>query len=172
MENGKQKIFKERALKLRQEQPKVESRGRTISVLSFYLADEKYALESDYVERVLALKRFTDLPCTPDYILGIINIKGNIIAIVDIKKLFNLPDKGITNLNRVIILDHGGINFGILTDEIIGREEVELSELQGKLPNIAGIKSTLIRGITKERLIIINTGELFNDPRIIINEEI
>ncbi len=172
MEGEKQKKLRERAEILSQEKPALESRGKTISVLSFYLADEMYGVEAEYVERVLALKRFTDLPCTPDYILGIINVKGNIVAVIDIKKLFNVAGKELTDQSQVIILEDKGINFGILIDEIIGLEEVELSELQEKPAEIAGIKSELIRGVTDKRLIIINTGELFQDPRIVINEEI
>lgn len=172
MKQDIQGVFKERARLLCQERKLAEKSGLTVSVLSFYLADEKYALEAEYIESVIALKRFTDLPCTPDYILGVINVQGKILAVIDIKKLFKLPEKGITNLNRVIILSYKGIEFGVLTDEIIGREEVPLSEIQKKLPNIGGIKSDLVRGVSKDRVIIINTRELFQDARITINEEI
>ena len=172
MNIDKQKIFKTRAEHLRQEIINEKQQTKTLPVLSFFLADEKYALEAEYVERVIALKRFTDLPCTPDFILGIINVLGKILAIIDIKKLFNLPDKGITNLNRVIIVKYKGIEFGVLTDEIIGREDVAVADLQENLPNIAGIKSLLVRGVTKDRLIIINTMELCKDKRIIIDEKI
>ncbi|MCF7911214.1 MAG: chemotaxis protein CheW [Candidatus Cloacimonetes bacterium] len=172
MVSENQKILKQRAESLAAAIPSAEQKGVCIPVLTFFLADEKYGLEAEYVDRVIALKRFTDIPCTPDYILGMINVQGEILAVLDIKKLFRLPDKGITNLNRVIVVGYEGIKFGILCDEVAGREEVPENEMQAKLPNIAGIKSALIRGVTKDRLIIINTLEFFKDKRIIIDEKV
>ena len=172
MKAEQQKILEQRAKILAAEIPKVVKEQVGIPILTFYLADEKYRLEAEFVERVIALKRFTDIPCTPDYILGMINVQGEILAILDIKKLFNLPDKGITNLNRVIIVENEGIKFGVLCDEVAGREEFQKHEMQGKLSNIVGINSTLIRGVTKSRIIIINTREFFKDKRIIINDKV
>jgi len=172
METDKEKIFRERAELLSQTRERSENVQATISLLTFYLADEMYGVEAEFVERVIALKRFTDIPCTPDYILGMINVLGEILAVIDIKKLFKLPDKGITNLNRVIILENENYKFGILCDEVIGKEEVPLQEIQKSLPNIAGMKSALVRGVTKGRLIIINTQEFFKDKRIIIDDDI
>jgi purine-binding chemotaxis protein CheW len=172
MNTEQQKILKQRAEMLAAVTAEEEQKRSGIPVLTFYLADEKYGLEAEFVDRVIALKRFTDIPCTPDYILGMINVQGEILAVLDIKKLFSLPDKGITNLNRVIIVENEGIKFGILCDEVAGREEVQHHEMQGKLSNIVGIKSALIRGVTKSRLIIINTREFFKDKRIIIDEKV
>ncbi|MDP8219704.1 MAG: chemotaxis protein CheW, partial [Candidatus Stygibacter frigidus] len=172
MEKKRDIIFRERAKILSKTQEQIEQQHDTISLLTFYLADEMYGLEAEFVERVIALKRYADIPCTPDYILGMINVLGEILAVIDIKKLFKLPDKGITNLNRVIILHNGNYKFGILCDEVIGREGIPLQEIQKSLPNIAGMKSTLVRGVTRDRLIVINTQELFKDKRIIIDDDI
>lgn len=168
----KEEILLERAKILKEPKQDIFSDTLSEAVLAFYLADEQYAFEAEYVKRVIALKHYTPLPCTPDYIMGIINLESRIIAIINLKTLFNLPDKGITNLNRLIILNYDGIEFGILADEISGRIEITKKDLQHSVPEIAGINTELIRGITSEKLIVLNTKELIKDKRLTINENI
>lgn len=169
---NKYEILKERAEKLKEKIDIASQESNALKVLSFFLADERYALEAEFVKRVIALKYYTPLPCTPEYLMGIINLESTILAIIDLKKLFNLPDKGITNLNRVVIVNYEGIEFGIITDEIIGRENIDIKEIQTALPDIAGIDSSLIRGVTADKLIVLDTKKLILDERLTINDKI
>lgn len=167
----KLEILKERAEILKHPLYQEAETEKREAVVSFYLADEQYAIEASYVLRVIALKHYTPLPCTPDFIMGVINLESRIIAIVNLKSFFHLPDKGITNLNRLIIVSYDGIEFGILADEIIGRYEVGANDIQHAIPEIAGINAELIRGITKDKIIILNTKRLITDKRLMINEK-
>jgi purine-binding chemotaxis protein CheW len=104
--------------------------------------------------------------------MGIINVESRILALINIKKLFQLPDKGITNLNRVILLEHNGIEFGVLVDEVTGREQIDFAELRTGLPDIAGLDRKLICGVTPDRVIVINTQNLIADKKLYINEKV
>src|SRR6266851_5213843 len=70
-----------------------------IEVVEFVVAYEKYAIESSYVREVYPLKELTRLPGTPAFILGVFNVRGQIVSVVDPKKFFGLPEKGLTDLN-------------------------------------------------------------------------
>jgi len=71
-----------------------------------------------FVREVYPLRDFTVLPGVPTYIFGIINVRGQILPVIDIKKFFNLPEKGLGDLNRVIILYNDQMEFGILSDVV------------------------------------------------------
>ena len=168
----KKKILKERADLLKIQVEKEEITGEQLEGLEFLLADERYAIDANYVCEVIPLKELTQLPCTPDFILGIINVRGKIIAVIDIKQFFNLPEKGITELNRVVIVKYEDIELGILADEIIGSTQIFPDKLQSSIPTITDIRNDYLLGVTQDRLIIFNIKEFLLNEKIIINEEV
>lgn len=168
----KKEILKERANLLKIQVEKEEITGEQLEGVEFLLADERYAIDANSVCEVIPLKNLTSLPCTPDFILGIINVRGKIIAVIDIKKFFNLPEKGITNLNRVIVLKHQDIELGILVDEIIGSTYIFPDKLQTTISTITGINNDYLMGVTEDRLIILNIKEFLLNEKIVINKEV
>src|SRR4051794_29498302 len=68
-----------------------------LELLEFRLAQECYALENRYVQEVYPLKDLTPLPCTPPFVLGIVNVRGHVLPVLDLKKFFDLPEKGLTD---------------------------------------------------------------------------
>ncbi len=98
------RILKARAQALAREPAKTEAAAEHIEVIEFFLAYERYAVESRYVREVTPLDNLTPLPCAPAFVLGIVSVRGEIISVIDIKKFFELPEPGLTNLNRVIVL--------------------------------------------------------------------
>ena len=113
-------ILKKRAEKLKIPLVGVQQSGKQIDGLEFLLADEKYAINSIFVSEVIYINELTKLPCTPPFIMGLINVRGKVLSVIDIKTFFNIPGKGITNLNKVIIVVHNDIEIGILADDIHG----------------------------------------------------
>ena len=168
----KKKILKKRADLLKREVEKKEITGKQFEGLEFLLSNERYAIDAKYINEVIPLKNLTPLPCTPDFILGIINVRGKIIAVIDIKKFFNLPEKGITELNRVMVVKHEGVELGILADEIIGSTHIFPDKLQKTISTITGINNDYLMGVTEDRLIILNIKEFLLNKKIIINEDV
>ncbi|OYW02490.1 MAG: chemotaxis protein CheW, partial [Acidobacteria bacterium 37-65-4] len=108
-------------------------------MLEFSLAYERYALETSMIREVLPLRELTPLPCIPPFILGIINLRGQILAIVDLKRFFNLPANGLSDLNKVIVLRHRRLEVGILADAVMGVRAIPLLEVQTQLPTLEGL---------------------------------
>jgi purine-binding chemotaxis protein CheW len=166
-------ILKDRARVLAQElKPIVDGKDNTIEVVEFELAYEKYAFESRFIDEVYPLKDITPLPCTPPYVIGIINVRGQIISVIDIKKFFELPEKGLTNLNKVIILRSESMEFGILADLIIGTQLIAMSALQASLPTLTGIRNEYLMGITPERMVVLDAAKLLADTSIVVQEQV
>lgn len=166
------RVLRQRAQDLAREPAREEEGGRMIEVVEFLLAYEKYAIESSFVREIIPLRNFTPLPGTPPFVLGIMNVRGQITSIVDLKRFFELPDKGLADLNKVIILERENIEFGILADSIIGTGSLDESELQPSLPTLTGIREKYLKGITREGMAVFSAAAILEDENIIINEQV
>ena len=164
-------ILKNRAIALAQEPEQKRAASSTIGVIAFTLAAETYAVESAFVREVYPLRDFTALPGVPPYIFGIINVRGQIIPVVDLKKFFNLPEKGLGDLNRVIILYDNQMEFGILADVVNGTQVIEPEDILTVPATVTGIGEEYLKGVTKDRLIVLNAERLLSDKSIVANEE-
>jgi purine-binding chemotaxis protein CheW len=168
----KRTVLRSRAKKLSQE---IESKGRDeeyFEVLEFLLAQETYAIETTFVREVYPMTELTPLPCTPAFVFGLINVRGQIMTVIDMKKFFDLPERGITNLNKVIVVRKDAMELGILADEIIGIRNLPLNELQPPLSTMTGIHAEYLKGVTGERLIVLDMERFLTDRRLIVHEEV
>ena len=140
--------------------------------VEFVLASERYAVESRFIREVEVLESLTPLPCTPAFVLGIVNLRGEILPVIDLKKFFDLPEKGLSDLNKIIVLQSGRMLFGILADAIIGMRHVLLANIHPSLPTLTGIRKNYLKGITPERMVILDAGNLLADESIVVQEEV
>ena len=165
-----QSILKARAQALAQA-PEQVAATECLEVVTFLLAYETYGIETACVREVYPLKDLTPLPCTPPFVAGIVNVRGQVISVIDIKKFFDLPEKGLTDLNKVIILSNGVMEFGILADAIVDVRNIPLGKIQSGLPTLTGIRENYLKGVTAERLVILDAAKLLTDNNIIVHEE-
>lgn len=167
-----QRILKARAQALAREPAPEEAADARIEVVEFLLAYERYAVESRYVREVYPLENLTPLPCTPAFVLGMINLRGEILSVIDIRKFFDLPEQGLTDLNKVIVLHSEDMLFGILADAITGVIRVPSVDIQPSLPTLTGIREAYLRGVTPDRTIILDAEKLLSDANIIVQEQV
>lgn len=165
------KILHDRAQQLAQPLQSDSLEEGSLELLEFRLAQECYALETRHVHEVYPLKNLTAIPCTPAFVLGMVNVRGNIMPVIDIKKFFDLPDKGLTDLHRIILVQGNDIEFGLLVDVIVGVCTIAADSLQPPLPTLIGIHSDYLKGVTKECLVVLDLDRILADPRIIVYEE-
>ncbi|CCK80062.1 chemotaxis protein CheW [Desulfobacula toluolica] len=166
------KILKKRAQLLSRETGKIEGKKAQIEIVEFVLAYENYAIESKYISEVYPLKEFTAIPCTPNFVLGIINVRGRIISIIDLKKFFDLPDKGIADFNKVIIISSELNEFGIVVDSITDVRSIMTSEIQPSLPTLTGVREEYLKGILEDRIVVLEAAMILSDSKIIVHEEV
>ncbi len=143
-----------------------------LEVLTFSLASESYAVETCHVREVCQLRDMTSVPCTPPFVVGVMNLRGRIVAIVDLRQLFDLPARGLTELNRVIILNGSGNEFGLLTDSINGVGSVIVSDLQEGLPTLIGIRERYLKGVTGQMLAVLDGTRLLGAAELKVNEQV
>ncbi|MFN0079015.1 MAG: chemotaxis protein CheW [Prosthecobacter sp.] len=169
---AERRLLKKRAQELAREPQAQEVAGDILETVEFELASEHYAIALAQVKEVSLLKELTPVPCAPPFVLGIINLRGEIRTVIDLKKFFDLPAKGITELNKIIIIQHDDMQVGILADTILGVRRIRLDELQPALPTLTGRRADYLRGITSERLVVLDAAKILSDNRILVNEEV
>jgi len=163
-------ILKKRAEILKKPLAEASQLGDQIDGLEFLLADEKYAISSIFVSEVIYINELTKLPCTPSFIMGLINVRGKVLSVIDIKTFFNIPGKGITNLNKVIIVKYNDIEIGILADDILGNTNIQLNSLQTKVTTITEVNESFIIGVTDKRVVVLDIKKLLLSDVIIVND--
>jgi len=165
-------ILRARAQILARPPPSHDSASTALEVIEFALAHERYALETSCVTAVHALEALTPLPGTPPFIAGIVNVRGRIIAVLDIRKFFDLPEAGITDAHQIMLVRSGDMEFAILADLVIGARSIPSESIQSSLPTLTGVRGEYLKGVTAERLVILDAGRIAADPRIIVQDEV
>lgn len=166
------RILKARAQALAREPGKAEAAEESLEVVEFVLARERYAVESRFVREVHPLEDLTPLPCTPPFVLGIVNLRGEVLSVIDLKRFFELPQKGLSDLDKAIVLESASMRFGLLADDVAGVRRVPLAALQPALPTLTGIRERYLRGVTAERLVILDAEALLADEAIVVREQV
>ncbi len=165
-----EKFYKKRAEKLAQPIHNNELVDKPFEVIEFLLGNERYALESLLIREVYPLKELTVLPCVPNFIYGVINVRRKIISVIDLRALFELPIRIPLHKPRIIILGNRDKEFGILAEEIIGLNAICLKELQLSFPTLTSHKQEFLKGITKDRLIVLDAERLLGSDSLIIQD--
>jgi len=99
-------------------------------------------------------------------------VRGRILPVLDLKKFFDLPEKGLTDLHRIILVRGNDLELGLLADAITGVRSVFPESLQPSLPTLTGIRGDYLKGVTAERLVVLDLARILADPKIVVHEEV
>lgn len=129
------------------------------------LANEHYGINVMQVQEVLRLSEIAPVPGTPDYVLGIINLRGNVVTVIDTRTRFGLPTKTADDNSRIIIAEVNGQVIGMLVDSVAEVVYLRQSEID-TAPNISDDSSRFILGVCKLEkylLILVDVNKLIDD---------
>ena len=131
--------------------------GNLIQLVSFKLDGVEYGIDIMAVHEILRYPQITRVPNTPDFIKGVINLRGNVIPVVDVRRRFALSKTKISDLTRIIVIEMEEKWIGLLVDNV--HQVVRLPATNIDLPSslLEGVSEDFISGIgrLKDRLIII-----------------
>jgi chemotaxis signal transduction protein len=162
-------VLSERARKM--VQPEMESAvPQQAEILRFQLAYQEYAIGMDFVREVILTGEITPVPGTPDFISGICAARGQIISLVDLRALFRIPEKGLTDLNRVIVITDQKITFGILADTISGVGTIVLDHIAPPQKDDLPGGRRYLKGVGENHLFVLDAAAILNDPGIIVDD--
>lgn len=163
----KRAILKARANELARELNEEKTVGDSIEVLEFLLAHESYGIETSFVREVYSMKDLTPLPGTPPFVLGITGVRGEILSVIDIRRFFDVPETGVAENPKIIIVSNESMEFGILADNISAVRTIPVVELQLSLPALLGSRVEYLRGVTNDRMVILDAEKMVFDQKMI-----
>ncbi|WP_018935546.1 chemotaxis protein CheW [Thioalkalivibrio sp. ALJ24] len=142
------------------------AKADTAPYVTFSLADETYAIDVLQVQEVLKVSDIAPVPGVPDYILGIINLRGNVVTVIDARRRMGLDEREPDDASRIVIIDVDDQNVGILVDSV--SEVVRISpDSVEPAPEVGNDESArFIQGVTSTDAgltILVDLNKLLSD---------
>ena len=137
-----------------------------LQCVTFRLEDEIYGIDVMKVQEVLKLTDIAPVPGAPDYVLGIINLRGNVVTVIDTRKRLNLSPREPDDATRIVIIEVEGQVVGMLVDSVAEVVDLRASEVESA-PNVGNDESSkYIQGVASlegELLILVDLDKLLSD---------
>jgi purine-binding chemotaxis protein CheW len=105
-------------------------------------------------------------------VLGIINIRGTIHSVIDLKKIFSLPDRGLPEFNKVIVIENEAMKFGIVVDSVVGTSLIPRTSMNPPPPTYTGIRAEYVKGVAPGPVIVLDAGKILADQNLVVNEHV
>ncbi len=142
--------------------------GKLDQLISFAIGDDDYGVNIQTVKEVIRHREITRLPKAPAFVKGVINLRGDIIPILDLRERFGMEQKEYTGMTRVIVVEIDGRSIGTVVDSVSHVIRIDEGQIEPPPPCVGKISEEYIRGVGKvgEKLIV-----LLNIDRILTSEE-
>jgi purine-binding chemotaxis protein CheW len=141
------------------------SQKRAGKYLTFILAGEDYGLEILKVREIIGIMDITQLPKTPDFVKGVINLRGKVIPVVDLRLKFGMPERAYDPETCIIVVDIGCVEMGIIVDKVSEVMDIPAKHIEDS-PQFGGDVSTeFILGMGKmndEVTILLDISKIFS----------
>lgn len=120
-----------------------------VHLVVFTLGDESYGLDISVVESIIKLQSITIVPHAHVYIEGVTNLRGTVLSVIDLRTRFGLPRAEPTRDTRIVVVETGGINIGLIVDAVTEVIHVPQSAIEPPSLFVVGLDAMFITGIAK-----------------------
>ncbi len=136
-----------------------------LQLVSFNIGDEEFAVDILRVQEIIRIVEITKVPKSPPFVEGVINLRGKVIPIIDLRKRFNLEERKTTKETRIIVVDIDGKVIGLIVDSVSEVLRLPSDTIEPPPPIVAGIESEYIKGVGKlddRLLILLDLNKIFS----------
>jgi len=142
------------------------SKDPVLQWVTFRLDNETYGINIMQVQEVLRVTEIAPVPGAPDYVMGIINLRGNVVTVLDTRRRFGLPPRETDDSTRIVVIEADQNVVGILVDSVAEVVELSRSAVESS-PNVGNDESSkYIEGVANhdgELLILVDINKLLSD---------
>ena len=134
-----------------------EQTDREVQLVVFELRGERYAAEIDRVHEIIRPPEITKVPRAPQFVEGVINLRGRIVPVVSLRRRFGFPDAEPTRATRIVVMDAAGTTVGLVVDAVVAVTRISLASVEPAGPIVSSLNNEFLRGIVKrsEDLIVL-----------------
>ena len=174
----KQSILEERARSLARVPGKKVDDGEMLEVLTFHLGREYIGIPTEGVHEIQPLSKhhWSRVPCAPEFIMGIVNLRSRIYSIMDLAVFWGLPPRPLSEEAHILLVrgghtnNHQEIELTLLTDDLGKVCRLRLDDLNPMPPTVSAKVQAHMRGITADMMMVLDLESLLSDPNIIVCE--
>lgn len=144
-------------------------------IIVFALGHEEYGVEVEKVKTIERMQKLTRVPKTPAFIKGVINLRGVVIPIIDLRSRFGLPEMEYTDNTRIIIVATGNIEVGLIVDSANDVTDIDTDHVEDPPEIVGGIRAKYLDGIAKigdRLLVLLNLEQVLNQQELQQLEEL
>lgn len=139
------------------------------NMVVFALGEERYAVESIVVREIRRLCGITPLPGVPPFVLGITNVRGEILSVLDLARILNLPERPYDEGSHMVVLSDGKMTFAVAVHALYGTERLSLEGLQKTPIAGEGLAAKLLLGVRSDRLIVLDGRALLAEKALVVD---
>lgn len=123
----------------------------------FELSNEHYGVDISAVNTIIRMQEITEVPRTPRFVEGVINLRGSIIPVIDLRKRFGLPAGDTTKASRIVVVEAAGQMIGMVVDAVAETLRLACNSIEPPSPVVVSVDSEYLRGIGMQgdRLVIL-----------------
>lgn len=138
----------------------------------FNLSNEKYAFETQYIYHITPYGGSTKLPSAPELLLGIVNLRGQIVPLLNLHGFLGIPQSKQSAETRLIVLGKDRVEFAIVADDLDSVIKLDSRTLLECPDNIKSSRRRHILGICNSSLIVLNAKTLIGDARLFVGDQV
>lgn len=129
---------------------------RLLQLVTFRIGEEEFGVNILQVQEIIRMLDITKVPKAPDFVEGVINLRGKVIPIIDLRKRFGLPARERDKMSRIIVVEIGTTVMGFIVDAVSEVLRLPASTVEPPPPVVAGVDAEYISGVGKldDRLLI------------------
>ncbi len=131
--------------------------SESVQVATFRLGSEEYGVDISQIQEIIRMVEITRVPRTPEFVEGVINLRGQLIPIIDLRRRFGMDRIEPTKSSRIIVTDIGTKRIGMIVDSASEVLTIPLESIEQAPEIVAGLDADYLQGVGKmgERLIIL-----------------
>jgi purine-binding chemotaxis protein CheW len=145
--------------------------GQLIKTIVFTIHDEEYGIEVEHVQSIERMLPITRVPNTPDFVKGVVNLRGVVVPVIHLASRFGLEESELTDNSRIIMISYGDLDVGFIVDSANDVIDVDADTIQDPPEVVGGIRAKYLRGIARldddRLLVLLNLSEVLKKSEII-----
>ncbi|HUT92431.1 MAG TPA: chemotaxis protein CheW [Thermoguttaceae bacterium] len=138
----------------------------SMQLVSFKLGEETYGIEITKIREIILMGQITQVPETPHYIKGLINLRSTVIPVIDLRARFGLAEGDLTDESRIMVLNVGSRTIGIVVDAVSEVLRVSGDQICEAPPTVASLGNEYMTGLVRleeHLLILLDVDQLFGE---------
>jgi purine-binding chemotaxis protein CheW len=165
-------ILDQRARKLARTPPQEPDAGELLQLVTFRLGAERFAIEAKFVREMIQLEHITPIPDAPEFLVGTTNLRGEVLAVFDVRGFFGASRAGTDAAasSAALVLGEKRIEFALVADLVEEVATFRTTDFFDSTGAVSAEGREWVRGISPSALVLLDAAALLADPRLVVDE--